>query len=94
MLDIWAIPHLFERLFVICWGNNMDCKITMPLSLKTVEVQIKGDQIFVTPWLILVVCLVVFFFFFFLEYAVLQELLKRIVYANFGDKQSFIGNQK
>ena len=44
MLDIWAIPHLFERLFVICWGNKRDCKITMPLSLKTMEVQIKGDQ--------------------------------------------------
>ena len=39
-----AIPHLFERLFVICWENNRDCHITMPLSLKTIEVQIKGDH--------------------------------------------------
>ena len=37
-------PHLFERLFVIWWENNRDCHITMPLSLKTMEVQIKGDQ--------------------------------------------------
>ena len=40
----WAIPHLFERLFLISWENNRDCHITMPLSLKTLEVQIKGDQ--------------------------------------------------
>ena len=40
----WAIPHLFERLFLITWENNRDCHITMPLSLKTMEVQIKGDQ--------------------------------------------------
>ena len=40
----WAIPHLFERLFLISWENNRDCHITMPLSLKTMEVQIKGDQ--------------------------------------------------
>ena len=33
----------FERLFVISWENNRDCHITMPLSLKTMEVQIKGD---------------------------------------------------
>ena len=39
-----AIPHLFERLFVISWENNRDCHITMPLSLKTIEVQIKGDH--------------------------------------------------
>jgi len=39
-----AIPHLFERLFLISWENNRDCHITMPLSLKTMEVQIKGDQ--------------------------------------------------
>ena len=37
-------PPLFERLFVICWEDNRDCHITMPLSLKTMEVQIKGDQ--------------------------------------------------
>ena len=37
-----AIPHLFERLFVISWENNRDCHISMPLSLKTVEVQIEG----------------------------------------------------
>ena len=36
--------HLFERLFLISWENNRDCYITMPLSLKTREVQIKGDQ--------------------------------------------------
>ena len=39
-----AIPHLFERLFLISRENNRDCHITMPLSLKTMEVQIKGDQ--------------------------------------------------
>ena len=32
-----AIPHLFERLFLISWENNRDCHITMPLSLKTME---------------------------------------------------------
>ena len=37
-----AIPDLFERLFVISWENNGDCHITVPLSLKTIEVQIKG----------------------------------------------------
>ena len=40
----WAIPHLFERLFLVSWENNKDCHITMPLSLKTMEIQIKGDQ--------------------------------------------------
>ena len=39
-----AIPHLIERLFLISWENNRDCHITMPLSLKTMEVQIKGHQ--------------------------------------------------
>ena len=39
-----AIPHLLEKLFLISWENNSDCHITMPLSLKTVEEQIKGDQ--------------------------------------------------
>ena len=39
-----AIPHLFERLFLISLENNRDCHITTPLSLKTMEVQIKGDQ--------------------------------------------------
>ena len=39
-----AIPHLFERSFLISWENNRDCHITMPLSLKTMEMQIKGDQ--------------------------------------------------
>ena len=42
--NVWsrlgAIPHLFERLFLISWEKNRDCHITMPLSLKTVEVQI------------------------------------------------------
>ena len=40
----WVIPHLFERLFLISWENNRDCHITMPLSPKTMEVKIKGDQ--------------------------------------------------
>ena len=39
-----AILHLFERLFLISWENNRDCHITMPLSLKTIEVHIKGNQ--------------------------------------------------
>ena len=43
-LKFWAIPRLFERLFLISWENNRDCHITMPLSLKSVELQIKGDQ--------------------------------------------------
>ena len=30
--------------WLISWGNSRDCHITMPLSLKTMEVQIKGDQ--------------------------------------------------
>ena len=42
--SFWAIPLLFERLFLISWENNRDCHITMPLSLETMEVQIKGDQ--------------------------------------------------
>ena len=37
-------PHLFERLFLINWENNRDCHLTVPISLKTMEVQIKGDQ--------------------------------------------------
>ena len=45
-----AIPHLFERLFLISWENNRDCHITMPLSLKTMEVQIKGNGVNLT-WL-------------------------------------------
>ena len=40
----WAILHIFERLLLISWENNMDCHITMPLSLKTMEVQIIGDH--------------------------------------------------
>ena len=43
-----AIPHLFERLSLITWENNRDYNITMPLSLKTMEVQIKGDVRFRT----------------------------------------------
>ena len=39
---LWAIPHLFERLFVISWENNRNCHKTMPLSLKIMEVKIKG----------------------------------------------------
>ena len=38
-----AIPRLFERLFLISRENNRDCHITMPLSLKTRQVPIKGD---------------------------------------------------
>ena len=33
-------------------------------------------------------------FFFFLEYALLQEYLKLMVYAKFGEKQSFLGESK
>ena len=33
--------HLFEKLFEIGWENNRDCDITIPLSLKTMEVQMK-----------------------------------------------------
>ena len=40
---IRAIPHLFEILFVISWENNRDCLWTILLSLKTMEVQIKGS---------------------------------------------------
>ena len=36
--------HPFERLFVTGCENNRDCDITMPLSLKTMEEQIKRDQ--------------------------------------------------
>ena len=43
-VSIRAIPHLFERLFLISWENNRDCHVTMSLSLKIMEVQIKGDQ--------------------------------------------------
>ena len=39
-----VIPHLFQRLFLISWENRRDCHITMPLCLKTVEVQIKGGH--------------------------------------------------
>ena len=39
-----VISHLFQRLFLINWENRRDCHITMPLSLKTVEVQIKGGH--------------------------------------------------
>ena len=43
--NIWtgAIPHLLERLLLISWENNRDCHITMPLSLKIMEVQIKEE---------------------------------------------------
>ena len=37
----WAIPHLFEGLFVISWENNRDCHITKPLSLKTMKRRLK-----------------------------------------------------
>ena len=39
---IKKLSHLFARLFVISWENNRDCHITMPLSLKTMKVYIKG----------------------------------------------------
>ena len=39
-----VILHPFERLFSITWENNRDCHIRIPLSLKTVEMQMKGDQ--------------------------------------------------
>ena len=38
-------PAPIWRLFLISWENNRDCHLTMPLSLQTMEVQIKGD-----PW--------------------------------------------
>ena len=43
--NIWtgAIPHLLEGLLLISWENNRDCHITMPLSLKIMEVQIKEE---------------------------------------------------
>ena len=34
--------YLQDCLWSISWENNRDCYITMPLSLKTMEVQIKG----------------------------------------------------
>ena len=40
----WMDGWVFERLFLINWENNRDCHITMLLSLKTLEVQIKGDR--------------------------------------------------
>ena len=30
--------------FLLSWGNDRDCHITVPLSLKTMEMQIKRDQ--------------------------------------------------
>ena len=39
---IKKLSHLFARLFVISWENSRDCHITMPLSLKTMKVYIKG----------------------------------------------------
>ena len=44
MIKFRVISHLFQRLFLINWENRRDCHITMPLSLKTVEVQIKGGH--------------------------------------------------
>ena len=43
-MDGWAIPHLFERLFLISWENNRDCHITMPLSLKKWKCRLKGTS--------------------------------------------------
>ena len=39
-----AIPNQFERMFLISGENNRDCHITIAQSLKTMEMQIKGDQ--------------------------------------------------
>ena len=44
---IYPMPFLVGRsppIWKIGRGNNRDCDITMPPSLKTMEVQIKGDQ--------------------------------------------------
>ena len=49
-LKFLAIPHLFERLFLISWENDRDCLITIPLSLKTVEVQIRRVQVCLELW--------------------------------------------
>ena len=43
----WQITgrsRIYLKDCLIGWEDNRDCHITMPLSLKTVEVQIKGDQ--------------------------------------------------
>ena len=40
----WAIPHLFERLFLISWENNRDCHITIPLSRKQWKYRLKGTS--------------------------------------------------
>ena len=36
--------YLFTLHQMIVWKTNRDCDITTPLSLETIEVQIKGDQ--------------------------------------------------
>ena len=37
-------PAPIWKIVLISWENNRDCHITMPLSLKKMEVQIKGDK--------------------------------------------------
>ena len=49
-LKFLAIPHLFGRLFLISWETDRDCLITIPLSLKTVEVQIRRMQVCLELW--------------------------------------------
>ena len=40
-----VIYHLLWKIVsVIGWENKKDCDKTIPLSLKTIEVQVKGDQ--------------------------------------------------
>ena len=40
--DFWVAK--FRKIVFVSWENNRDCHITTSLSLKTMEVQIKGDQ--------------------------------------------------
>ena len=39
-----AIPHLFERLFLIGWENNRDCHITMPYPWKQWKCRLNGTS--------------------------------------------------
>ena len=43
-LDFGTDLHLFQTTFVICWENNRDGDITMPLSLKTIGNAGYSDQ--------------------------------------------------
>ena len=39
-----AIPHLFERLFLIGWENNRDCHITMPYPWEQWKCRLNGTS--------------------------------------------------